>query len=408
MREYKRGKKQDNNKTDEVDDFTISGATLRFIIITFIFGLVLVIIAAFIKSEVVKDIMSNVGGGLIVTGLISIPIDYIWRKHLTQQEKEELQPIHEKLKNVSAQLEKLEGRTEAIKRLGFNNCYAYRNDALEKFYIYANELINDKNNENSTIDIVSSSARGLMGYIDRDPIKLQHRWRKLITDNYDKFHILLTHPSYAHLRRPAEERSSGDIELEILKTMIYLSCIAGMTNEQLRLYRGSPTVFAIQAGEHYLINPYPYGQMAMDTLCLEFESREDNSYIANFMRKHFKQTWAFFNQKSKQVDGKPLVEGINSFEDIMEAFLECTFVDNRKCLRFTEVQVEELDVFSKKMLEEMYKSNVDKTKDTSISDMDISENPFTEFAKNRGLKYSNPFCVKTERSSGKNTIVSQS
>lgn len=56
----------------------------------------------------------------------------------------------------------------------------------------------------------------------------------------------------------------------------------------------------------------------------------------------------------------------------------------------------------------MYKSNVDKTKDTSTSDMDISENPFTEFAKNRDLKYSNPFCVKTERSSGKNTIVSQS
>lgn len=133
--------------------------------------------------------------------------------------------------------------------------------------------------------------------------------------------------------------------MEILKTAIYLHCVAGMKETQLRLYRGSPTVFAIKVQQHILLNPYPYGKMAMETLCLEFESAEESTYIGNFVNMHFNHTWAFFDQDSKLVDGRPLVAGVGSFSDILDAFSECTYLGDPQRLRLARAQVKELDRF---------------------------------------------------------------
>jgi hypothetical protein len=63
---------------------------------------------------------------------------------------------------------------------------------------------------------------------------------------------------------------------------------------------------------------------------------------------HFNHTWAFMEQDSKTVDGKPLVAGINSFDDILVALAECTLLGNPKQLRLTKDQVLELDHFTSK------------------------------------------------------------
>lgn len=327
------------------------------IVVGMLAGVVLTVISSnWPPDSAERNILLNLGSGLMATAFISLILELVWSNQRTQAEKDELRPIYEQLRDVPEKLGKLEGRLEAFKQLGFNNCYSSRSEALQSFLGYAQEMIQEsadgdgEYSTQNTVNIVSSSARGLMGYIDRDPSQLQRAWRDLITKSPGRFRFLLTHPAFAHLRLPAEERSSGDIELEILKTTIYLHCVGGMTSTELRLYRGSPTVFAIQAGEHILLNPYPYGQMAMDTLCLEFERGKESSYIANFMSKHFNQTWAFFDQRSKVVDGKPLVEGIQKFDDILQAFSECTFLSRPEQLRLTELQVIELDDFTCKTL----------------------------------------------------------
>jgi hypothetical protein len=329
--------------------------TILVIAIGILAGVVLTILASkFSAGTIEHSLLTNFGSGLLATAFISLILELVWSNQRTEAEKNELQPIYDKLKDVPDKLGKLEGRLEAFKQLGFNNCYASRNDALQTFLGYAQSALKDvdtakeTSNERSlqtTINIVSSSARGLVGYIDREPSQLQKNWRDIITKHPKSFRVLLTHPAFAHLRQPAEERASGDIELEILKTAIYLHCVAGMKATELRLYRGSPTVFAIQVGDHILINPYPYGTMAMDTLCLEFERGKEGSYIAKFTHMHFNHTWAFIDQPSKTVDNKPLVAGIDSFDDILQTFSECTYLSNPKRLRLTKTQVDELDMF---------------------------------------------------------------
>jgi len=331
--------------------------TYIIIAIGILLGVLFTVLAGlFTPNSTGYNLLTNLGSGLIATAFISIILELVWSNQRTEDEKSELQPIYDRLKDVPDKLSKLEGRLEAFKQLGFNNCYESRSEALQTFLGYAQLIVKDEVDTRSelfgerslqtTINIVSSSARGLMGYLDREPSQLQKAWRDLITISPKNFRLLLTHPAFAHLRQPAEERASGDIELEILKTAIYLHCVAGMKASELRLYRGSPTVFAIQVGDHILVNPYPYGTMAMDTLCLEFERGKEGSYIAKFTNMHFNHTWAFIDQPSKTVDNKPLVAGIDTFDDILQAFSECTYLSNPKRLRLMRTQVEELDTFT--------------------------------------------------------------
>lgn len=331
-------------------------------------------------------LLLNIGSGLIATAFISIILDIFWARERARVERDELQPFLDKFQGFANQLTKLEGRLEAFKQLGLNYCHASRQNALQSFLNHAREMIGDippaKAQDlgcvecRGTINIVSSSARGLMGYLDREAHEVQKAWRMLIVTHPKNFRILLTHPAFAHLRQPAEERSSGDIELEILKTAVYLHCVADMRQQQLRFYRGSPTVFLIQTKKHILLNPYPYGKMAMDTLCLEFESENEGSYVAGFVSMHFNHTWEFIHQDSKRVDNYPLVEGVNSFEDILRAFGECVFLNNAKRLRLTRHQVEELDTFACKTIEE---------KHGALQNNPPSPNPFWGYVEAHGL-----------------------
>lgn len=336
-------------------------ATWVIIALGLLSGSTLALLSAHWQSGTLVNILFlNAGCGLIAAAFISVVLDVFYSKERARLERDAIEPFLNEFREFTEKLNKLEGRLEAFKKLGLNYCHAARKDALERFLAYARETIGDLPRERGkdpecvscrgTINIVSSSARGLVGYLDRQPQRIQKEWRDLITAHARNFRILLTHPAYAHLRQPAEERSSGDIELEILKTTIYLHCVAGMKGDELRFYRGSPTAFLIKTGNHILLNPYPYGKMAMDTLCLEFESDSEDSYVSDFAGMHFDHTWAFLQQDSKIVDGKPLVEGIESIDDILKAFSECSFLNQPTTLRLTNAQVKELDTFINRTL----------------------------------------------------------
>jgi len=252
------------------------------------------------------------------------------------------------MNDVKERFEMLEGRVAAFKQVGLNFCHGNRTESLSRFYEMAYKCIENAREKNTktTIKIVASSARGLVGFFDREVDEdIQYKWRDLIDKNGELFQILLTHPAYAHLRQSAEERSNGAIETEILKSALHFVLISKMNSRQIRFYRGSPTVFMVQVDKEVLINPYPYGSMAMKTLCLEFTGYEENSFINQFSKSHFDHTWAFMDQDDKMIDGKPFVEGIENIDSIINAIKECSYLGNEKRLRLTEAQVRSLDTF---------------------------------------------------------------
>jgi len=345
-----------------------------------------------------------------------------------------LQPVFNEVNKILEKIDRLEGRFQAFKLLGLNFCHASRGEALEKFHHYASDLIKEWSSDGSRMDmaveqgtngsritpeeirtpeergddqaraaqeereyarayinVVSSSARGLIGYLDQDDDEIREKWRQLIKENPRHFRILLTHPAYAHLRQAAEERGSGDIELEVLKTVMFLHREVGMGSDELRFYRGSPTAFLIQAGFRTLLNPYSYGKMAMDTLCLEFEkTHESGSYVGDFVKMHFHHIWAFAKEPGKEVDNKPLVVGVDSLDDILSAFGECTFIGSSR-LRLTRCQVRELDYFADRVL------SPHAAKDGSTA----GTTPFAKYAEDHKLcyclaDYAGPFDPKVD------------
>jgi hypothetical protein len=311
-------------------------------------------------SEALSNILNSVGVGLISASLVSFFLDKIWNKLRSEETKNDIQPILDKMNDVKERFEMLEGRIAAFKQVGLNFCHGNRAESLSRFFDIANksiEIANEKKTKTS-IKIVASSARGLVGFFDRDVDEdIHYKWRDLIDKNGDSFQILLTHPAYAHLRQPAEERSNGAIETEILKSALHFLLVARMNSNHLRFYRGSPTVFMVQVDKEVLINPYPYGNMAMKTLCLEFTGYEESGFINQFTKSHFDHTWAFLDQDDKIIDGKPFVEGIESLESIENAIKECTYLCNNKRLRLTELQVKSLDTFIERKILSFIENN---------------------------------------------------
>lgn len=366
----------DNEKNRPIkqhENLKIKASTLSrlIIIITFLLGLILTFISSYISSKIrlfpseVSNVFNSIGVGLISASSISLLLDKIWNIIRKEEMKSVIEPIMQKMGDVNKTFEKLDGRVGAFKEVGLNFCHGNRKESLSRFYKMAYDgILNAKEKDSKiSIKIVASSARGLVGFFDREvDDEIQYKWRDLIDKNSNSFQILLTHPAYAHLRQPAEERSNGAIETEILKSALHFLLVADMKSDHLRFFRGSPTVFMIQIEKEILINPYPYGNMAMKTVCLEFTG-EENSFISQFAKSHFDHTWAFLDQDDKIIDGKPFVVDIKSHDSILEALKECTYLGNEKRLRLTEPQVKSLNTFiERKIIPVLEKGNADEKK----------------------------------------------
>src|SRR5579871_6119153 len=186
----------------------ISGATMAIIAIFLLAGSLMPVLSnKFPAGSIGNALMMGLGSGLISTAFISLILDLFWSRERAKAISDALEPVLEDFKQFIDAINKLEGRLEAFKQLGLNFCHASRNAALSRFLEYAREIIKPNSPESTsldTIDIVSSSARGLIGYLDSKSGAVQLQWRNLIADNPNRFRFLLTHPSYSHLRQPAE------------------------------------------------------------------------------------------------------------------------------------------------------------------------------------------------------------
>lgn len=174
--------------------------------------------------------------------------------------------------------------------LGLESIHPTRGAALETFVQYLEaEIERGQKGEPARIWIVSSSLRG---FIVQSGAHFNGRaMLGRIAKSSCDFRVLMTHPQMADHRAKQEDRDAGDIPDEIAKCTAMLKN-TGIKEEQIKFYPGTPTVFAIAAGERMLLNPYPYETEAQGCFSLIVQkTRNPKDIYHQYLEYHFERPW---------------------------------------------------------------------------------------------------------------------
>ena len=209
---------------------------------------------------------------------------------------------------------------KSMRAAGVIGVFRQREAAMNAFSRYIDE-------ENSEIVVIGSSLKGLLQKTEFMGVKEKLRI-KMNTEQV-KIKFLLTHPIVADFRAKQENRDSKEIGSDIILTLSILKDW-GVPCENVRLYLGTPTYFAMKTQRYMLINPYSYGARGFESPCFilayspEGESSSSNYLFDQFKSLHF-EAWdtelsvpitnydtAINHYSSKLTDYAQSVEGILS------------------------------------------------------------------------------------------------
>jgi hypothetical protein len=205
---------------------------------------------------------------------------------------------------------------KALRDAGVITPHRRREQALQAF----SSAIDAETNE---ITIVGSSLKGLMQREEyrETAEKLQFK----VKNGNVRVRFLLTHPVVADLRAGQEARRHTEIGQEIIQSLCTLK-EWGVPPENVRLYKGTPTCFAIKTGSQMLLNPYPYGAVAYDSPCLIVKtSKEHPSYFYDaFDRSHFGAWDTNVSTKIYDYDvtARELRDKLGQYSDLVQEMLK--------------------------------------------------------------------------------------
>jgi len=235
-------------------------------------GLTLIAVGAYIRwlenHKWLPEVCIALGVAIAAPGALS----YLYRKYMLEEIKLELQKpaldfkeaavgmmgmaIAEVTSTYRVELELL----RSAQRAGIRGVYASRGEALQAF-MGAMEA------ERHEIMIVGSSLRGLLQEYDNEYERARELLKRKVADRV-RVRLLLTHPVVADLRARQEDRNLKDIGREIVESLTLLLKDWKVSPTHLRLYVGTPTVFAIKTGDAMLLNTYPYMKEAVASPCM--------------------------------------------------------------------------------------------------------------------------------------------
>lgn len=190
------------------------------------------------------------------------------------------------LSDQNKKIEDLTMRLMHISEVGLIAALPERRHAFK----YIEEAINSENKE---IFIVGTSFRGLL-WPGPGEEKLMEAISNRITNSDCKVRFLLTHPAFAHLRQSLEgiqRRENFHIAQEILETVKILK-VAGVSHNDIRFVKGTPTIFGIMTSSLMLLNPYPYQRQAFTSVAFVLDSKNGNNQVYRaFEQSHFRGVW---------------------------------------------------------------------------------------------------------------------
>ena len=226
----------------------------------------------------------SMGPAAIVAGLFRMflfqEVQYQLTFPVISSIKERITPeVREQVIEIVDEYRKEIAALHALRDAGIIRPYRRRVIALREFATSIDA-------ETSEIMVVGSSLKGLLQKEEYKDIADKLRFKILSSGVHVKF--LLTHPVVADLRAGQEARRSTEIGNEIVKSLLILK-EWGVPPEDVRLYKGTPTCFAIKTKTRMFLNPYPYGTVAFDSPCLIVEASDlhPTYFYDEFTKSHF-------------------------------------------------------------------------------------------------------------------------
>ncbi len=207
-------------------------------------------------------------------------VKYELTQPIINEIKDELSP--KILNQVSLMTEEYRNEIEllhALKEAGA--VHPFRNRAMAlKYFASAIDA------ETREIMVIGSSLKGLVQLERYKDIADKLKFK--INKSGVEVRFLLTHPIVADLRASQEARQLKDIGKEIIETLRVIKDW-GVKPSDVRLYKGTPTCFAIKTNTKMFLNPYPYIAVAYDSPCLvvETDDKSPSYFYGAFDRAHF-------------------------------------------------------------------------------------------------------------------------
>ncbi len=167
-----------------------------------------------------------------------------------------------------------------LKDAGVEGVYRNREIAFRRF-------LSALDAEHDEIMVIGSSLLGLLQKSQYKEVSDKLKFKINSTKTIVKF--LLTHPAVADLRAEQENRKFTHIGDEILKSLEILRDW-GLSPENVKLYKGTPTIFAIKTRKKMLLNPYAYFATAFTSPCIivEHDPESNSSYFySEYDNAHF-------------------------------------------------------------------------------------------------------------------------
>lgn len=167
----------------------------------------------------------------------------------------------------------------SLKDAGLIKPHRHRDTAIREFATAIDA-------ETSEIMVIGSSLKGVLQREEYREVAAKLRFK--VERGGVRVKFLLTHPVVADLRAGQEARRSTEIGKEIVDSLRILQEWK-VPPEDVRLYKGTPTCFAIKTASQMLLNPYPYGAVAFDSPCLIVGTSDDHPgyFYDAFDKSHF-------------------------------------------------------------------------------------------------------------------------
>ncbi len=173
--------------------------------------------------------------------------------------------------------------------LGLERVFRSRSDALTYFGAALRKEIVRSRRGGDFVYITCTSMRGFMA-TDTNDFHSPRLLEELVGSNCS-LHIMMTHPDIAERRAKQEKRPPEAIGGEVRGTVTQLAAI-GVRDEQMKFYRGAPTLFGIATSDSMLLNPYPLENESHRCMTLVVRKTDDNQDIFHqYFDAHFERPW---------------------------------------------------------------------------------------------------------------------